>query len=178
MVKTKMIKVASRGYVTTSRGRALGPITRPYREAVSMIFNMISKERATVIEVVDGREVELNLQNFDKDNSAMPVQPVAAPVKNEPKQQVKPVVEEKKEEAPVDVVTATEEVKPVEETPDLAPEKVEGEDEVNDDTEEKEDESETINKWSNDKYNNKKFNKKNHGNRDNRQTNPVTPESV
>lgn len=66
---SKMIKITSRGYVTTSRGRAFAPITRPYREDVGIIFSMLTRDRATVVEVLsDKSEVKLNLQNFDKIN--------------------------------------------------------------------------------------------------------------
>lgn len=65
----KRIKVTSRGMVTTSRGRVRTPIG-PYIESVGYISVMIVREKATVVEVLpDGTEVELNIQNFDKDNT-------------------------------------------------------------------------------------------------------------
>ena len=69
IASSKMIKVTSRGYVTTSRGRAFAPITRPYREDVGVIFSMLTRDRATVVEVLsDKSEIALTLQNFDKVN--------------------------------------------------------------------------------------------------------------
>lgn len=69
IASSKMIKITSRGYVTTSRGRAFAPITRPYREDVGVIFSMLTRDRATVVEVLsDKSEITLTLQNFDKVN--------------------------------------------------------------------------------------------------------------
>lgn len=69
IASSKMIKVTSRGYVMTSRGRAFAPITRPYREDVGVIFSMLTRDRATVVEVLsDKSEIKLTLQNFDKVN--------------------------------------------------------------------------------------------------------------
>lgn len=69
IASSKMIKVTSRGYVMTSRGRAFAPITRPYREDVGVIFSMLTRDRATVVEVLsDKSEITLTLQNFDKVN--------------------------------------------------------------------------------------------------------------
>ena len=65
----KRIKVTSRGVVTTSRGRARSPLG-PYLERIGNISVMIVREKATVVEILpDGTEVELNIQNFDKDNT-------------------------------------------------------------------------------------------------------------
>ena len=67
---TKMIKVTSRGYVMTSRGRVLAPIRTPYRESVSKIWSMITTDRADVWEKLpNGEFIKLTPLNFDKDNS-------------------------------------------------------------------------------------------------------------
>ena len=69
MKDTKMIRVTSRGYVTTSRGRVISPIMSPYRESISRIWSMITTDRADVEEKLpDGSFVKLTAQNFDKDN--------------------------------------------------------------------------------------------------------------
>ena len=66
---TKMIKVTSRGYVMTSRGRVLAPIRTPYRESISKIWSMITVDRADVWEKLpNGEFVKLTPLNFDKDN--------------------------------------------------------------------------------------------------------------
>lgn len=84
-VKSKMITVTSRGYVRTSRGRVFAPIPSPYREETSVIFQMIAKDDAKVVEhLPNGQKIELNVQNFDRDNSIAP-----KPVKvEEPKEEV------------------------------------------------------------------------------------------
>lgn len=109
MVKqTKMIKVLSRGYVTTSRGRAFAPITTPYKEDVKMIFGMIAKERAKVVEVINtGEEIPLTLQNFDRNNHIyVEKKPEVVPVV-EDKIEAVPVVEETKEIAHEEEVVAS-----------------------------------------------------------------------
>ena len=69
---TKMIKVTSRGYVMTSRGRVLAPIRTPYRESVSKIWSMITTDRADVWEKLpNGEFIQLTPLNFDKDNSSI-----------------------------------------------------------------------------------------------------------
>lgn len=83
----KYIKVLSRGYVTTNRGRAFTPITRAFKECTKNIFTMITVDKATVVEVLsDGTEIKLTPQNFDKDNEPHVAQPVV--------QAKAPVVEE------------------------------------------------------------------------------------
>ena len=52
IASSKMIKVTSRGYVTTSRGHAFAPITRRYREDVGVIFSMLTRDRVTLVEVL------------------------------------------------------------------------------------------------------------------------------
>ena len=83
---TKMIKVTSRGYVNTSRGKAFAPINRPYRENVDTIFRMLTVDRATIYEVLPNKELlKLTVHNFDKENSPMPKNMgVEAPKKEEP----------------------------------------------------------------------------------------------
>lgn len=68
---TKLIRVPSRGRVITSRGYINTPITKPYRETLQNIFRMLtSKPKPTILEVLpNGRTVELNITNFDKDNT-------------------------------------------------------------------------------------------------------------
>lgn len=66
---TKMVRVTSRGMVTTSRGRVMSPIMSPYRETVDRIWGMITVDRADVEEQLpDKTFVKLTVQNFDKDN--------------------------------------------------------------------------------------------------------------
>ena len=84
-MEKKKIKVTSRGMVITSRGRVRTPIG-PYIENVRNILAMITRNNATVVEVLpDGKEVTLTIQNFDKDNSKAPVEektPVQEPTNN------------------------------------------------------------------------------------------------
>ena len=69
MKDTKMIRVTSRGFVMTNRGRVMSPIMSPYRETISRIWTMITADRADVEEKLpDGSFIKLNAQNFDKDN--------------------------------------------------------------------------------------------------------------
>ena len=85
MKDTKMIRVPSRGYVTTSRGQVIAPIMSPYRESISCIWSMITIDRATVEEQLpDGSFLKLDVQNFDKDNF----------VSKEKKEFVKPEMQE------------------------------------------------------------------------------------
>ena len=73
-MEKKKIKVTSRGMVITSRGRVRTPIG-PYIENVRNILAMITRNNATVVEVLpDGKEVTLTIQNFDKDNSKAPAE--------------------------------------------------------------------------------------------------------
>lgn len=96
--KTKLIKVTSRGLVMTSRGICRSPLGQ-YKENVENILVMITKNKATVIEVLpDGKEIPLTIQNFDKDNTGAEVvseEPVKEPVKPV---ELKKVEEPKKEE--------------------------------------------------------------------------------
>lgn len=86
---TKMIKVTSRGYVMTSRGRCLAPIRTPYRENISKIWSMITSDRADVWEKLpNGDFIKLTPQNFDKDNSNIP----KMEKKLEETKQVEPVI--------------------------------------------------------------------------------------
>ena len=66
--KKKMIKVISKGFVFTSRGRVRTPIVKPYKESVKVILDMISRDNATVVEVLpNGEEVPLTIFNFSED---------------------------------------------------------------------------------------------------------------
>ena len=96
-MEKKKIKVTSRGMVITSRGRVRTPIG-PYIENVRNILAMITRNNATVVEVLpDGKEVTLTIQNFDKDNSKAPAE------ENIPAQ------EEEKKEAPAEEKTPVQE---------------------------------------------------------------------
>lgn len=67
---SKMITIASRGWVTTSRGRTITPIRTPYREAFDRIWSMMTEERAEIYErLSDGRDIRLTVQNYDQDNT-------------------------------------------------------------------------------------------------------------
>lgn len=73
---SKMITVRNRGFVTTSRGRIMGPIRTPYREAIDRIWSMMLDERADIYERLnDGSDLKLTTQNYDTDNNA----PVTTP---------------------------------------------------------------------------------------------------
>ena len=96
-MEKKKIKVTSRGMVITSRGRVRTPIG-PYLENVKNILAMITRNNATVVEVLpDGKEVTLTIQNFDKDNS------------NAPAEENVPVQGEEKKEAPAEEKTPVQE---------------------------------------------------------------------
>ena len=71
MSKSKLIRIPSRGRVITDRGYIPTPIRIPYRETIDNIFRMLSTTPTpTIIECLpDGNTVELNAQNFDKDNT-------------------------------------------------------------------------------------------------------------
>lgn len=77
MADTKMIIVKSRGIVHSSRGIIRTPIITPYRESIDKIWGMLTQDRADVWEVLRNKsEVQLNIQNFDEDNSPKPEKPV------------------------------------------------------------------------------------------------------
>ena len=96
-MEKKKIKVTSRGMVITSRGRVRTPIG-PYLENVRNILAMITRNNATVVEVLpDGKEVTLTIQNFDKDNSKAPAEENV------------PVQGEEKKEAPAEEKTPVQE---------------------------------------------------------------------
>lgn len=93
MKDQKYIKVLSRGYVTTNRGRAFTPITRAFKESTQNIFTMITKEKATVVEVLsNGKEIQLTPQNFDKDNEVLEVKKTVAVTVATPVAEVAPDV--------------------------------------------------------------------------------------
>ena len=96
-MEKKKIKVTSRGMVITSRGRVRTPIG-PYLENVKNILAMITRNNATVVEVLpDGKEVTLTIQNFDKDNSKAPAE------------EKTPAQGEEKKEAPAEEKTQVQE---------------------------------------------------------------------
>ena len=96
-MEKKKIKVTSRGMVITSRGRVRTPIG-PYIENVRNILAMITRNNATVVEVLpNGKEVTLTIQNFDKDNSKAPAEENV------------PVQGEEKKEAPAEEKTPVQE---------------------------------------------------------------------
>lgn len=121
----KEIKVTSRGMVFTSRGKCRTPLLYPIVEDTSVIFKMITAQRATVVEVLpDGREIELTPQNFDQDNSNADTkvksamskpEPVSSSAVKPPKKAEKKPVEEKKVEDPKVDETSKDE-KPAEES--------------------------------------------------------------
>lgn len=102
--ETKMIRIVSRGYVFSSRGRVMTPIMTPYRESVNRIWSMLTSDRADIEEKLpDGTFVRLNIQNYDKDNTikadvatSIPHKVSSAPV--EPNIEKLKVEEEHKEE--------------------------------------------------------------------------------
>jgi hypothetical protein len=102
---TKMIRIVSRGFVLSSRGRVMTPIMTPYRESINRIWSMLTVDRADIDEKLDdGTFVRLNIQNYDKDNSIKAdvatgtphkvIEPIAPPTPV-------PVEPEKKEEPEV-----------------------------------------------------------------------------
>lgn len=89
----KRIKITSSGPLAT-KGGAHGPIRTPYLETIANIKKLLSRDRATVIEVMpDGTEVQLTLANFCLDNKGTKVEvKPAAPEKVEVKPQEVEVV--------------------------------------------------------------------------------------
>jgi hypothetical protein len=78
---TKYIKIPYNGPIY-AKGGIYGPITTPYVEEVSTIFRMIS-DKVKVVEVLsDGKEIELNATNFNKNNEPVVKEnkPVEVPV--------------------------------------------------------------------------------------------------
>jgi hypothetical protein len=102
---TKLIRVTSRGFVTTSRGRVISPIVSPYRESIHRIWSMLTVDRADIEEKLpDGSFIKLDIQNYDKDNTIKHDIATGTPhqvVKEIPKPIIKeePKVEEIKEES-------------------------------------------------------------------------------
>ena len=98
-VDTKKVKVTSRGFINTSRGRVLAP-TGLFYESPNQILKIILQDKATVMEQLkDGSLLELNITNFDKDNN----KPIDENIENEP------VIDE----TSVEVKDVTEDVKKV-----------------------------------------------------------------
>lgn len=124
---TKMIRIVSRGYVSTSRGRIMSPVMSPYRESINRIWSMLTVDRADIDEKLpDGSFIRLNIQNYDRDNTIkeevatnVPVKPVAptpAPVVNTVPTQTKVEKPDENTSEPIEPEKA-EEVKTLDETP-------------------------------------------------------------
>jgi len=131
-VEKKMIKILHKGPIYEIGG-CYGPIQSPYMEKVKTIIAML-KTGKKVVEVINGKDVPLNFENYDLDLATeaahVDVPEVVAPVKKEYIKPtvtfvgtVAPVVETPVEDAPVvDEVFApiVEESKEVE-TPEVVP---------------------------------------------------------
>ena len=66
----KKILITNRGYVPTSRGMCLTPITRPYKENTDVILRLITRYNTDVEEVLDnGSHVKLTISNYASDNN-------------------------------------------------------------------------------------------------------------
>lgn len=169
MKDQKYIKVLSRGYVTTNRGRAFTPITRAFKESTQNIFTMITKEKATVVEVLsNGKEIQLTPQNFDKDNEVLEVKKTIAVTVATPVAEV----------APVETDTTSDEWVPAGETTDeewVRSDDTAEDDEAVEETEETPDEQSTDTKQGQQYYG--KRNKKNR-HRNGNGAPQVTPETV
>lgn len=169
MKDQKYIKVLSRGYVTTNRGRAFTPITRAFKESTQNIFTMITKEKATVVEVLsNGKEIQLTPQNFDKDNEVLEVKKTIAVTVTTPVAEV----------APVETDTTSDEWVPTGETADeewVRSDDDAGDDEAVEETEETPDEQSTDTQQGQQYYG--KRNKKNR-HRNGNGAPQVTPETV
>lgn len=131
---TKMIRVVSRGFVNTSRGRVISPIITPYKESINRIWSMLTIDRADVEEKLpDGSFIKLNIQNYDRDNtikadvaSGAPSSVVEPPKEPKVPENNQTPVEEQKVEVPAEekveepkkeeTPEVSEEVEPVEPT--------------------------------------------------------------
>lgn len=103
-ISSKMITVQSRGYITTSRGRFMAPIRTPYLETTDRIWSMITQDRADVWErLSNGKDIQLNAQNFDQDNNA-PVE--EKKVDTKAAEPVTPVTQESASKPSIDPVPA------------------------------------------------------------------------
>lgn len=99
----KKIKITSSGPLAT-KGGAHGPIRTPYLETIANIKKLLTRDRATVIEVLpDGSEVRLTLTNFCLDNTSKEVKTATPAKMEETKAEEKEVTPEQEK---------TEEVKP------------------------------------------------------------------
>lgn len=169
MKDQKYIKVLSRGYVTTNRGRAFTPITRAFKESTQNIFTMITKEKATVVEVLsNGKEIQLTPQNFDKDNEIPRVKETVAVTVATPVAEV----------APVETDTTSDTWVPAGETTDeewVRSDDEAGDDDAAEETEETPDEQSTDTQQNQQYYG--KRNKKNR-HRNGNGAPQVTPETV
>ena len=89
----KKILITNRGYVPTSRGMCLTPITRPYKESTDVILRLLTRYNAEIEEVLDnGEHVKLTISNYASDNNV-----VSNPIIKESKPVVEatPVIEPK-----------------------------------------------------------------------------------
>lgn len=87
--KKKLIKVADRGMILTSRGMVRGPIERPYLESTDAILLMLTRFNNEVYEVLsDNSEVRLNINNFSADNNVKIEKAETIPVRTEVPEQV------------------------------------------------------------------------------------------
>ncbi len=89
-VTTKMIKILHNGPIYEKSG-IFGPIRTPYMEDVQTIFRLLSGGKKVVEVLSNGKEVELNVSNFDKKNDIVENKPVQVVIPQEP---VKPPVVE------------------------------------------------------------------------------------
>ena len=82
----KKILITNRGYVPTSRGMCLTPITRPYKESTDVILRLITRYNADVEEVLDnGDHIKLTISNYASDNNvSTPVVKVEEKTKDTP----------------------------------------------------------------------------------------------
>lgn len=68
----KKILITNRGYVPTSRGMCLTPITRPYKESTDVILRLLTRYNAEIEEVLDnGEHVKLTISNYASDNNVV-----------------------------------------------------------------------------------------------------------
>ena len=169
MKDQKYVKVLARGDVTSKRGRAVTPVARGVKESTQNIFTMITKEKATVVEVLsNGKEIQLTPQNFDKDNEVLEVKKTIAVTVATPVAEV----------APVETDTTSDEWVPTGETTDeewVRSDDTAEDDEAVEETEETPDEQSTDTQQNQQYYG--KRNKKNR-HRNGNGAPQVTPETV
>lgn len=89
----KKILITNRGYVPTSRGMCLTPITRPYKESTDVILRLLTRYNAEIEEILDnGEHVKLTISNYASNNNV-----VSNPIikESKPVAEATPVVESK-----------------------------------------------------------------------------------